>query len=154
MGAHTAPITLKLLQKVIFNVIDHILLFGFGSGYKALISATSIVYAHGYYSAAYADIYSEAEHNVIAQFYGHYSGYYANVWCELGTVCTVSCKGTGCLNLMVYYENSVDVVIKPMECGRSHRQGDRFEGVDCPKLMKYDENTKEEIEEERLAIRE
>ena len=143
----------------VMSAHDDIRLFGFGSGHKAVITDTPIIYAHGYYAAAYSDIYGISEGKMLVQFHGHYSGYYANVWCASGSKCTVSCRGTGCLEVVVFNEHREDVVIDPLECGHIYHQGDVYEGVHCPKLMQYDESgetnqpTKDEVEERRLRMR-
>jgi len=142
--------------KATMDAHDDVRLFGYASGYKSLISYTPIVYAHGYYSAAYSDIHSIAGSKMTVQFFGHYSGYYANVWCEMGSVCTVQCEADGCLEAMIFYETDnikdAKLTIEPKAC--VEHQGKVYENVNCPVLMPYTRSQKAKVQGDRAEVRE
>ena len=43
-------------------------------GYKSSMSRTPTIYAHGYYAAAYADIYGTNDKPMAIELDGHFSG--------------------------------------------------------------------------------
>eukprot|EP00484_Ammonia_sp_Unknown_P000086 CAMPEP_0197020986 /NCGR_PEP_ID=MMETSP1384-20130603/1868_1 /TAXON_ID=29189 /ORGANISM="Ammonia sp." /LENGTH=423 /DNA_ID=CAMNT_0042448721 /DNA_START=70 /DNA_END=1341 /DNA_ORIENTATION=- len=129
---------------------DDVRLFGYAAGHKAYVYETPVVYAHGYYSAAFADIDASSS-QMAAQFYGHYSGYFANVWCEFGSQCTVSCKSTGCLETVVFYEHPADVTLEPAECWKAENV--EVDGIACPTMIEYTAKNKAHLENVRLDER-
>jgi len=143
------------------NAMDDVRLFGYGSAWKTHIDATPVIYAHGYYSAAFASIFGLNERSVesaksetmTVQLFGHYAGYYADVWCPAASACVVECKATGCLETVVFYEeDDSHVTISPVEC--MDYPGEVVGDVTCPTLTVYTEETKSAVKAERAAVRE
>eukprot|EP01084_Bolivina_argentea_P001742 3215_1 len=136
------------------SATDDVRLFGYGAGYKASIKDSLVIYCYGYYAVAYSDIYAVNNKKKVTQIklYGHYSGYYSNVWCDTNSVCSIFCKGTGCLETNIFYENDINIVtIEPINC--LHNQGESYNDIMCPTLVKYTKETKDKVEIDRDNIR-
>eukprot|EP01083_Nonionella_stella_P022503 62252_1 len=89
---------------------------------------------------------------------GYHSAYQASIYCRVGSECTITCFGTGCVELYVYYEGSASqVTTDPVQCKLPKNRGgqinDKTWATWCPYIVSASEMTLtqfEEMKQERM----
>eukprot|EP01084_Bolivina_argentea_P037878 70046_1 len=95
----------------------------FGAAFSVLTADK--IHAMGYYSLLYANIDSLNRNKITVKMYGSVAGYGATMLCQQGSICTLDCKGTGCLHMeLICFEGS-DCNVLPADCIS-------VQDVDCP----------------------
>ena len=72
----------------------------YGASY-GIINA-EMVKGMGYYSLMYTMISSNGRDKIHIKSHGHMAGYGATILCQKGSKCTLECKSTGCVNMILY----------------------------------------------------
>eukprot|EP01083_Nonionella_stella_P154181 496483_1 len=105
--------------------------YGHYGSADSVISGASTIRAYGYYSLLYSVVDSTNVPKMSVKLFGVDAGYGANIVCQSGSSCTVTCKGSGCLETDVICLNGASCSVSPEEC-LSDNSVNEYEGISCP----------------------
>jgi len=121
----------------------------FGASYSTISAAE--IHSFGYLSTAFTTIDSEGREQIDIKLFGHYAGYGSSVICRKGSLCSLTCKGTGCKNVDYICLDGSECNVKPSICA-DDPSVDGIDDIDCPNIVRgLSESDKlESFKEQRL----